>query len=215
MLEKILAPKQELLLIFFQEKAVKAFLCANPKRRLYPAMFSIENASHSLVCFDVENTWSRSLTKLHLTDPLSLPRKTASGAQTGRILAPLPPVDFAAGCKGSEPQPRAPSTSIWNRFALHPTPHCLGIKEERRLRLWAGGMSWGCLWGQAAQLRSTARRQQHRPHQLWVPQHSTTPFSQGFILQLDLQKPPRRAALGHWAAQPLLWKGKLLLRQLV
>jgi len=54
---------------------------------------------------------------------------------------------FAAGFKGSKTEPRTPSSSIWNRFALHPAPHLLGLKEERCLKMWAGGMSRGCLWG--------------------------------------------------------------------
>lgn len=78
--------------------------------------------------------------KTELTDPLSLPRKTASDTQPGSILAPLSPVNFAAGLKWSKTQPRAPSTRVWKRFALHPAPHLLGIKEE----LWGGRMSWGC-----------------------------------------------------------------------
>lgn len=97
---------------------------------------SIGNASH---CFDVENTWSCSRTKLYLMDPFSLPKKTALDTQPGSILAPLPPADFAAGFKGSKTQPRALSTSIWNQFALHPASHLLGIKEERCLKLWLVG----------------------------------------------------------------------------
>lgn len=143
----------------------------------------------TFVCLDVENTWSCSLTKLHLMDPLSLPQKAASDTQPGSILAPLPPVDFVAGFKESKTQPRAPSTSIGNQFALHPAPHLLGIKEERHLKLWAGGTSWGCLWGAGRSGHSTPGRQPGSvaqqagsgtvPCQLCVLQYNTNPLLPG------------------------------------
>lgn len=70
------------------------------------------------------------------------------GYSARSIFVPLSTMDFATGFKGRKSQHSTPNTSIWNRFALHHAPHLVGIKKERRLKLWAGGMSWGCLWVQ-------------------------------------------------------------------